>query len=144
MIEKSSSAKTLERPNEAICLISVTILTESVMATDGAPDVLLTQGVTIKIAFPAVTPFNVTAFVVGQVTPNAVTLNGVTAGNAILIVTPCVNNTSGAPSVAITDSVNIVTDIKQIASFGLSSVFSLLDFSIIRSASAGSHTLTAT
>lgn len=77
-------------------------------------------------------------------TSTSVTLNGVTAGNAILIVTPAVNNTSGSPSLVVTDSVNTVTELEQIASFGLSSVFALLDFSIIPSASAGTHVLTAT
>ena len=73
-----------------------------------------------------------------------ITLSGVTAGNAILMVTPAVINTGGTPSLTITDSVNAVTDLAQLASFGLSSVYSILDFSIIPNASAGSHTLTAT
>ena len=74
----------------------------------------------------------------------SVTLSGVTAGNAILIVTPAVINTTGSPTLTITDSVNSVTDLKQLASFGLSSVYSILDFSIIPNASGGTHTLTAT
>jgi hypothetical protein len=74
----------------------------------------------------------------------SVTLSGVTAGNAILVVTPAVINTSGSPTLTITDTVNSVTDLKQLASFGLSSVYSILDFSIIPNASAGAHTLTAT
>src|ERR1700677_4380795 len=77
----------------------------------------------------------------GQV---SVTLSGVTAGNAILVVTPAVINTTGSPTLTITDTVNSVTDLKQLASFGLSSVYSILDFSIIPNASAGAHTLTAT
>ena len=74
----------------------------------------------------------------------SVSLSGVTAGNAILIVTPAVINTTGSPTLTITDSVNSVTDLEQLASFGLSSVYSILDFSIIPNASAGAHTLTAT
>jgi hypothetical protein len=74
----------------------------------------------------------------------SVTLSGVTAGNAILVVTPAVINTSGSPTLTITDTVNSVTDLEQLASFGLSSVYSILDFSIIPNASAGAHTLTAT
>jgi hypothetical protein len=73
-----------------------------------------------------------------------VTLSVVTAGNAILVVTPAVINTTGSPTLTITDSVNSVTDLEQLASFGLSSVYSILDFSIIPNASAGAHTLTAT
>lgn len=76
----------------------------------------------------------------GQV---SVTLSGVTAGNAIVIATPALINTSGSPSLTISDTVNSVTELKQIASFGLSSVYAILDFSIIPNASAGSHTLTA-
>lgn len=71
------------------------------------------------------------------------TLTGVTAGNAILIVTPGLNNTSGSPTLTITDSVNSVQELEQMASFGLSSVYSILDFSIIPNATAGSHTATA-
>ena len=74
----------------------------------------------------------------------SVTLSGVTAGNAILVVTPAVINTSGSPTLTITDTVNSVTDLEQLASFGLSSVYWILDFSIIPNASAGAHTLTAT
>src|ERR1700677_4362746 len=73
-----------------------------------------------------------------------VTLSGVTAGNAILIVTPAVINTTGSPTLTITDSVNTVTELEQLASFGLSGIFSILDFSLIQAASSGSHTLTAT
>ena len=88
----------------------------------------------------AASPFQAGAWPTSQ----SVTISGVTAGNAILIVTPAVINTTGSPSLTITDSVNSVTELEQLASFGLSGVFSILDFSLIPNASAGAHTLTAT
>lgn len=78
----------------------------------------------------------------GQV---SVSLTGVTAGNAILTATPALMNTGGAASsLLITDSVNSVTELAQIASFGLSGIYSISDFSLIPAATAGAHTLTAT
>src|ERR1700677_296825 len=60
MIEKSRIEYTLDRPKEASCSRFVTELTVSVIVSVGDPEVLITAGVTTRIAFPAVTPERVT------------------------------------------------------------------------------------
>ena len=66
MIEKSRIEYTLDRPKEASCFKSVTELTESVIVRVGDPVVLITAGVTMRMAFPAVTPESVTEIDVGH------------------------------------------------------------------------------